>query len=264
MATELFSEFAPLIRSMSLAELDREIEEPVRLRLDRVATRAGTIDIAYAPFDFVNPQARIVIVGLTPGRQQMRAALHEVRRLLVAGSSLEAAAQGAKIFASFAGPMRRNLVDLLDYVGVATLLGVSSTASLWNGNGGIVHFTSALRYPVFLNHANYSGAPDMLRTPVLAAQLRRWLAMEMRLLSGALFVPLGPKVSAALGVVARETGINPDQVLSGLPHSSGANAERIAYFLERKPRSTLSTKTNPARLDAAREKLLNQTHRLRG
>jgi hypothetical protein len=33
------------------------------------------IEIAYAPLDHVNIDARIVVVGLTPGRQQMRTAL---------------------------------------------------------------------------------------------------------------------------------------------------------------------------------------------
>jgi hypothetical protein len=45
-------------------------------------------------------------------------------------------------------------------------------------------------------------------------------------------------------------------VLNGLPHPSGANAERIAYFLGKKAKESLSVKTNPATLDSAKCKLI--------
>lgn len=263
MDSQLFSRFAPLIRSMSEAELDGEMRTPVQFQLETARVGRKVVEVAYAPFDFVNRQARIVIVGLTPGRQQMRNAFREARRLLLLDVSPDVALEGAKVFASFSGPMRTKLVELLDFVGVPWLIGISTTASLWNGNAGIVHFTSALRYPVFVDGENYSGSPDMLKTPILAAQLRRWFATEMATLTDAVFVPLGLKVGRALVAVAAEVGISPDRVLSGLPHPSGANAERIAYFLGRKPRTALSNKTNPHELDVAREKLLRQIERLR-
>lgn len=59
-----------------------------------------------------------------------------------------------------------------------------------------------------------------------------------------------------LGVIQRE------RVLEGLPHPSGSNAERIAYFLGRKNRGALSSKTNPEKLDRAREVLRRQVARL--
>ncbi|MGH7090566.1 MAG: hypothetical protein ACREFQ_16855, partial [Stellaceae bacterium] len=110
MENELFPQFAPLIRAMSTDELEGEIRAPAKLRPLTAQYRGKTIDISYAPFDFVNLAARLVIVGLTPGRQQMRNALYEARRLLVAGASIEAAAQAAKVYASFSGSMRTNLV----------------------------------------------------------------------------------------------------------------------------------------------------------
>jgi hypothetical protein len=159
--------------------------------------------------------------------------------------------------------MRSNLVDVLDHVGVARLLGIATTASLWERDSRLVQFTSALRYPVFVEGANYSGAPDMLATPLLAAQLHRYLAAEMAQLPKAIYVPLGPKVAAAVEAVARQVGINPNQVLSGLPHPSGANGERIAYFLGRKARSALSSKTSPDGLDQSRDRLITKISNLR-
>jgi len=51
--------------------------------------------------------------------------------------------------------------------------------------------------------------------------------------------------------------------LHGLPHPSGANAERIAYFLGRKDRSALSAKTDAARLDAINRDLKKRVASLR-
>ena len=55
-----------------------------------------------------------------------------------------------------------------------------------------------------------------------------------------------------------------ERILHGLPHPSGANAERVAYFLGRKERAALSSKTNGAQLDAARQALLAQMDGLMG
>lgn len=70
----------------------------------------------------------------------------------------------AKIFASFSGPMRANLVAMLDSIGVNHRLGILSTSTLWNSDANLVHFTSALRYPVFVDGMNYSGAPSIITT----------------------------------------------------------------------------------------------------
>lgn len=86
----------------------------------------------------------IVIVGITPGRQQMREAIEEARRAMMLGLSDAEVLARAKVHASFAGTMRTNLVKLMDAVGLNVLLGIASTASLWGGDSRRAHFTSAL------------------------------------------------------------------------------------------------------------------------
>ena len=103
----------------------------------------------------------------------MRNAQVEARRLLKAGKSEAEAMSAAKVFASFSGPMRSNLVAMLDHVGVNHLIGVWSTDMLWASQSDKAHFTSALRYPVFVNGGNYSGNPSMLSLPMLTAHLTR-------------------------------------------------------------------------------------------
>jgi len=159
------------------------------------------------------------------------------------------------VYASFSGPMRGNLVTLLDSIGVNRVLRLASTASLWQDDAPLVQFTSALRYPVFVDGENYTGAPSMLTTPLLRDQVMTGLAQELATLAGALVVPLGPKVAEAAEALARQGVLDPNRILAGLPHPSGANAERIAFFLGRKPRAQLSSKVDADKLLRARSAL---------
>lgn len=213
-----------------------------------------TLTSVYAPFDHVNEEARVVIVGLTPGRQQAANALEAYQSARLAGAGDRQALEQAKVHASFSGPMRRNLVHILDCVGMARYLAIESSAELFDPACNLAHFTSALRYPVFVDGSNYSGAPDPLVNPWLRTMAETWLAEELRRMPEALVVPLGPKVAAIVRHVAQMVGLKPDRIIDGLPHPSGANAERIAFFLGRKPAEALSARTDPVRLVAARKR----------
>ena len=217
----------------------------------------GGLQTFYAPFDHVNAGARIVLCGITPGLQQASRALDEARSQLRQGASLEHAKQAAKETASFAGAMRRNLINMLDHVGVHTLLDIESCARLFDTHRHLVHYTSALRYPVFVDGQNYSGSPAMLSRASLRHQVETHLAEEIKTLGPqCLYVPLGPKVTEVFQHLQTQGLLKPEQLLDGLPHPSGANAERISYFLGGKPREKLSSKTNPVVLDEAKARLL--------
>lgn len=95
----------------------------------------------------------------------------------------------------------------------------------------------------------------MVRTRFLQQQIEESFSEEARGLKRAVFIPLGPKASEGLDWLAQNGVISPDRILRGLPHPSGANAERIAYFLGRKARSALSAKTDAVKLDSVREAL---------
>ena len=216
------------------------------------------LSVSYAPFDHITATASIVIVGITPGAQQATNALLAARSQILGGRSDAETLADAKTFASFSGPMRSNLVAMLDHLGVGTQIGIHSCSSLWNKDAAVVHFTSALRYPVFVNGANYAGQPAMLKTPMLREILHDCLAAEARALSQAVWIPLGPRAAEGVREIVRIGALSANRVLEGIPHPSGANAERIAYFLGRKERASLSVKTNALELDRVRDKLLTQ------
>jgi hypothetical protein len=255
----LLSQFSSILTSSSDAEIRSDVTLGSRLIIDKF----DSLTISYAPFEHIQYGAKVVVVGITPGEQQARNALLEARRQLIAGASDATALRNAKVFASFSGPMRANLVAMLDHIGLHRWIGLNSIAELWTSRSDLVHFTSALRYPVFVNGTNYSGQPSMTATAVLRRLLDTCLKEEAVALSKAIWVPLGPKATQGIEWIIQQGALDRNNVLIGLPHPSGASGERIKYFLGQKHRSDLSVKTEPTRLDAARERLSAQVSSLR-
>jgi hypothetical protein len=250
-----FPKFRSAIEALDLRSSLADWPESLLMRRD------GDWATFYAPFDHVNPQARVVLVGITPGLQQASNALRALQQELKRCTPEPQALEIAKGFASFSGPMRQNLIDMLDAVGLPTLFGIRSASELFADRADLVHYTSALRYPVTLKGANFSGTPGINSTEFTRGELR-WFVEEIAILPRAVFIPLGPAVTAALEALIDSGKMDPKRLLAGLPHPSGANAERIAYFVGRKARESLSTKTDPDKLDRARSALIDRIGRL--
>ena len=224
----------------------------------------GPLRVAYAPFEHIARDARLVVVGITPGRSQAVAAIRAAQAALADACALEDTLRFAKLTASFSGAIRANLVAMLDSIGVARHLGLMSAAELFTPGGERVHLTSALRYPVFKDGENYNGTPDMIRTPILRHMIETHLAEEARFLPDALWLPLGPKAEKALRHLAGLRLLDPARVIGGLPHPSGANGERVAVFMGRKAPEAASRQTNGPALVAAAKRLTAQLANLTG
>ena len=95
------------------------------------------IEFKATGFDYVNPAAQIVLVGITPGNTQLL------------GSRCGKTPREIKRENAFAGGMRNNLFRMLDHIGVNTLLGISSCKSLWEEDFDKVEMTSLLRDATF-------------------------------------------------------------------------------------------------------------------
>src|SRR5713226_946243 len=161
----LFDQFAESIRSLPdripFAKADL-LTPQFRLHEE------GRVQIYYAPFDYVNENAKVVLVGITPGWTQMEIAYRFARRALLDGLLPVEVCRYAKQQASFAGSMRKNLISMLDRLDLPKFLGVPSCELLFSDYGSLSHTTSVIRYPVFVNDANYAGhVPDLLATACL-------------------------------------------------------------------------------------------------
>lgn len=258
MDKNLFTQFAPVILNLTQAELNGAPSLYSKLSL----AESSDLQVSYAPFEYINPNARVVIVGITPGRQQMLNALREARRQLDLNSDPMQVLKSAKSVGAFSGDIRTHLVNLLDNVGINKWLGIPSCSALFGEFASLVQTTSALRNPVFYKGKDYNGTPNMTRNPILREQLLSHFAEDAKALPNAIFVPLGSKVTEALQFLAAQGHINSDQILDGLPHPSPQNIERIRYFLGQKPRDALSVKTNADAIDAARNAILRKIQAL--
>jgi len=243
----LFPQYANAISNLDINSIRDVKSIPQSLLL----AQDGKISVHYIPFEHVNSKAKIVLVGITPGFTQFINAMREAQKQLRSGADQETALRAAKQTGAFSGSMRPNLVAMLDYLGISRWLGIQSCNALFDHASGLVQTTSVLRHPVFVDGDNYNGTPNMTKHPLLRRVLVEHFSKEAAQLKNAIFVPLGPKVSEALAWMTAEGAIDGSRVLDGMPHPSGANAERIAYFLGRKARNQLSTKTNADKLDKA-------------
>lgn len=222
--TPRFDDYVAKIRSLPANPMDNDV-----VTSDFLLGEDGRIEVYYAPLHGVTTNAKIVIVGITPGVAQMRAAFTEARRLLHEGMKPPHLFKEIRLRMAFKGPMRTNLIDMLDKIGVADRLELVSTAQLFDDASHLLHSTSVLRYPVFNRGKNYTGSnPPIHRSPLLKSLLTSTLPPELDQVPDALIVPLGKAVTTdALKIIGFD---KERRVLHGFPHPSGGNGHRKAQF----------------------------------
>ena len=193
-----------------------------------------SMDLAafYAPFEWINEDADIVILGVTPGKQQAKAALAKLRKELRTGRSLPSAMQVAKEEASFAGKMRTIASRLMDHFHMNDLFGLPSTSALFGQSRNRVHYTSVYRYPVLRREragwGNYPGVVSRKnqKNPLLRSMVRDYLIPELKMLPSAWLVPFGPTPATVLTALADQGIVDGSRLLVGLNHPSGTQWNR--------------------------------------
>lgn len=228
-AVARFAAYAP--RIAALPERTRYGKDAL-LVPDFLLAREGRLAIYYAPFDYTNAQARVILVGISPGFRQMEIALRESRALLLAGALPDAQIVArVKYVASFAGPIRKNLLAMLDGIGLPAALGIASSAALYAERADLLHTSAVVHHPVFLAGDDWTGhTPPVRSSPLLRRYLWEGLLPELRAVPGAVVVPLGRCAEDALAALSAAGALDPARCLAGLPHPSGANGHRVAQF----------------------------------
>ena len=189
--------------------------------------RKDNIEIYYAPFDYINSKAKIMIVGITPGLQQMLQSFEAVND----GKSLKK----VKDLSSFKGSMRTTLIKYLDVLKINKKLRIKSCESLFNINSKYLHSTSLIKYPVLDKGKNYSGS-SLLKKKILLDFLETNFVKELKKLDKTIIVPLGNTVSSTIDYLNDKFNLKLKYFLKGFPHPSGLNVRKDIQFKENKIR----------------------------
>lgn len=193
--------------------------------------------IYYAPHnEYINKDAQLIIVGITPGWTQMEIAYRTAKQNLIVGRGVEEVYRECKFEARFAGSMRANLIMMLDALGIGNYMGVDFCEKLFQKDCTLLHTTSLIKYPVFVKGKNYSGGnPKILENEILFSYVQKYFVEEIQKMTKEFMIlPLGKAVEEVLGYYVGNGLILERQCLFGFPHPSGANAHRYIQFEKNK------------------------------
>lgn len=192
----------------------------------------GDIEIFYSPHnEYINVSAKVILVGITPGWQQMEIAYRTAIHSLQEHKSYEEACKQAKMAARFAGTTRTNLIEMLQEIGIHSLLRVQSAKQLFDPQCTLLHTTSLIRYPVFVSKQNYNGhKPSLIKNAFLNEAAMKSFLAELAMLENPLIIPLGKSVESYLMKLIENEMIENCNIMWGFPHPSGANGHRLQQF----------------------------------
>lgn len=75
---------------------------------DFLVDKEGNIEIYYAPHnEYINPKAKVFIIGITPGFNQMSTAIATARKELELGDNIKEIQYKCKVAGRFSGTLRK-------------------------------------------------------------------------------------------------------------------------------------------------------------
>lgn len=222
----MFNKYSKLISQMTSFEKKDILNKKFELY------NKNNMKIFYAPHnEIINKEAKVFIVGITPGWTQTSIAYKTAHDGLKQNLSNEEIKKECKKKSRFAGSMRKNLIQMLDELNLNKKLLIKSCESLFKEDDYLLHTTSIIPYPVFIKGKNYTGyTPKILDSEVLMEYVEKYFYKEFKTLQNTLIIPLGNSVEEVLKMMVKNGLISDKQCLFGFPHPSGANGHRIKQF----------------------------------
>lgn len=206
---------------------------------DFLIDKENNIEVYYSPHnEYINPKAKILIVGITPGFVQMNTAIATARKELDNKNDIEDIQYKCKAAGRFSGSLRKNIISMLDEIRLNEVLNLDSCSELFDKKDYLMHTVSLIPYPVFVKKQNYTGhTPKLLKSDFLMKYIYNNFINEIRELDDfedILLIPLGKAVEEVLCKLKDEGFIKEKQILKGFPHPSGANVNRLVQLEENK------------------------------
>lgn len=226
----MFEKYYNKIKNLTNFDKENILNEKFKLY------KEDNMTIYYAPHnETINNNAKIFIVGITPGWTQTSIAYKTAHNGLINNLEPELIKKECKRNSRFAGSMRKNLIEMLDELNLNNKLHLDSCSELFENKDYLLHTTSIIPYPVFINGKNYTGSnPKIMNNKVLYSYVKKYFYKETDNLQNALIIPLGKAVEEILQQMIKENLIKEKQCLLGFPHPSGANGHRKSQFKENK------------------------------
>lgn len=232
----LFSRFANALGRCGAAGVGSE---------EFVLGKDGPYELWYTPVEYVNSEAQLVLVGITPGMNQLHLAYETARASLQAGMSHEASLRSIKQAGSFGGnAMRPNLLKMLQHFRFNKLLGVDDVASLWGSNAHLIHSTSVVPHAAFRRGKMFAGSfQEVLGSSLLRSSFEQDFLSTLSSMRGdPYFVALGPCPLDALHWSVSRGLLKKHQVLGAFCHPSSSGGSMTRYYLREVQRSDLNAR----------------------
>ena len=181
-----------------------------------------------AGFDYPNPEAEVVIVGITPGKNQLENG-YDSRSLKV--SSKEESLNRKKMYA-FKG-LRKNIAKMLESVGVDKILNIESCETIWDKEFEKIDATSLIKEAAYEDingrKVPFNDAEKIANSIRLSERFKNGFVLDCKQYSNAkLFVACGHKVYKCLSEL-KEKGIITVPVIA-IAHPSNNNKIRVVHY----------------------------------
>lgn len=226
-------EYIDLVRKLPLK--NKYTKEELLIN-DFLIESKNNIEIYYAPHnEYINYKAKILIVGITPGFQQMNDSIAMARKCIEIDENLESIKYKCKVAGRFSGSLRNNIISMLDEIGLNSIIKIESSSELFKEKDYLLHTISLIPYPVFVNGKNFSGhTPRLIKSDFLMKYVYENFLDEVNKLGDVMIIPLGKAVEEVLIYLKNNGELKGSHIVYGFPHPSGANAHRFSQLRDNK------------------------------
>jgi len=122
------------------------------LTKDFLIEKQENMEIYYCTHnEYINPNGKIFIIGITPGFQQMNRSIVVARKCLEENRPLSEIPYICKREVRFYGILRKNIADMLDQLQLNKVLGIERCMELFEDKDYLIHTTSLIPHAVFVD-----------------------------------------------------------------------------------------------------------------
>lgn len=189
-------------------------------------------------FDYVNKDAEVMILGITPGPNQA-VNVEDAKRL---------SKKELKRKYAFSGTlMRKNLIDELNYILLNKFLNIKDCKSLWEDDFSRVEMTSLLKNAVYKNNERktpFNETQKINKNEQLKNEFENGFKNDCKKYKNLrIIIALGKKIKIIIDELQKEGIIDSSVKILSIPHPSGGNNGQVSYFLGRSSNEKYNNET---------------------